>query len=99
MDFISLGCSTYESIRYFFLNLDVFEAFVHMAFEHDLLEHPGVKAVMEIGGMLAETYCDTNMDGEYEKFLTLSKLKSSLLNKAPSSFINLFIDPLPLKSD
>lgn len=42
---------------------DVFEAFVHMAFEHDLLEHPGVKAVMEIGGMLAETYCDTNMDG------------------------------------
>ena len=54
---------------------------------------------MEIGGMLAETYCDTNMDGEYEKFLTLSKLKSSLPNKAPSSFINLFIDPLPLKSD
>lgn len=42
---------------------DVFEAFVHMAFELDLLEHPGVKAVMEIGGMLAETYCDTNMDG------------------------------------
>lgn len=42
---------------------DVFEAFVGMAHAHGLADHVGVKAVMEIGGILADTYCDTKMDG------------------------------------
>ena len=52
-----------------------------MAHAHGLADHVGVKAVMEIGGILADTYCDTKMDGEYEISLSLSKQKHPALVK------------------
>lgn len=48
-----------------FLPLDVFEAFVNMVHEHELHDHPGIKAIMEIGGMVTDAFCDVKLDGSY----------------------------------
>lgn len=48
-----------------FFSLDVFEAFSHLVELHDLQDHPGIKAIMLIGGLIADAACDEKLDGLY----------------------------------
>lgn len=45
--------------------LDAFEAFSYVTTLHGLQEHPGVKAIILIGGLVAEAACDEKLDGLY----------------------------------
>ena len=36
-----------------------------MATLHGLQDHPGIKAIMVIGGLVAEVACDEKLDGLY----------------------------------
>ncbi|PFX31192.1 hypothetical protein AWC38_SpisGene3976 [Stylophora pistillata] len=42
---------------------DVFEAFTHIAFMNGLNNYPGAKAIMAVGGLVADAACDTKLDG------------------------------------
>lgn len=48
--------------------LDAFEAFSYVTTLHGLQEHPGVKAIILIGGLVAEAACDEKLDGLFNKF-------------------------------
>lgn len=41
----------------------MFEAFSQLADLHDLRDHPGIKAIMMIGGMIVDAACDEKLDG------------------------------------
>lgn len=43
----------------------MFEAFVSKAYEHGIQDHPGVKAIVAVGGLVAEVGCDVKLDGNY----------------------------------
>ena len=45
--------------------IDVFEAFVRKAREHRIQHHPGVKAIIAVGGLVAEVACDVKLDGNH----------------------------------
>ena len=49
----------------FIFPIDVFEAFVRKANEHGIQDHPGVKAIVAVGGLVAEVGCDVKLDGNY----------------------------------
>ena len=49
----------------FIFPIDVFEAFVRKANEHGIQDHPGVKAIVAVGGLVAEVGCDVKLDGSY----------------------------------
>jgi len=46
-------------------SLDAFEAFSYMTALHGLQDHPGIKAIMVIGSLVAEATCDEKLDGLY----------------------------------
>lgn len=48
-----------------FFSLDVFEAFTYVVEKHDLRDHPGIKAIIMIGGLIADAACDEKLDGLY----------------------------------
>ena len=48
-----------------FLSLDVFEAFTYVVDKHNLRDHPGIKAIIMVGGMIADAACDEKLDGLY----------------------------------
>ena len=64
-----LGCKWYYLADYVtwrllhLFSLDVFEAFSYVVEKHDLKDHPGIKAVMMIGGLIAKAACDETLDG------------------------------------
>jgi len=33
--------------------------------KHDLRDHPGIKAIIMIGGLIADAACDEKLDGLY----------------------------------
>lgn len=45
--------------------LDAFEAFSYVVEWHELQDHPGIKAIMVIGELVAEAACDEKLDGLY----------------------------------
>jgi len=52
---------------------DAFEAFSYMTALYGLQDHPGIKAIMVIGGLVAEAACDEKLDGLFNKFGELIK--------------------------
>jgi len=47
---------------------DVFEAFSYVTALHGLQDHPGIKAIVVIGQLVAEAACDEKLDGLINKF-------------------------------
>lgn len=60
----ALKCLIRENVCHLF-SLDAFEAFSYMTALHGLQDHPGIKAIMVIGGLVAEAACDEKLDGLY----------------------------------
>lgn len=52
-------------LLFHFFSLDVFEAFSYVVDKHDLKDHPGIKSIMMIGGLIAKAACDETFDGLY----------------------------------
>lgn len=48
-----------------FFSIDVFEAFTYVVDKHGLRDHPGIKAIIMIGGLIADAACDEKLDGLY----------------------------------
>ncbi|KAJ7388440.1 hypothetical protein OS493_037602 [Desmophyllum pertusum] len=86
---------------------DVFEEFSNLVNKHRLHDHPGIKVAVTLGGMLADAYCDVELDGLLKKIgdflqhheLDLSnKIKpylSGLKNghcQAPVTILGFFVD-------
>ena len=46
--------------------LDIFEAFSYLVYLRGLHDHPGIKAILMIGGMVADAACDEKLDGSYK---------------------------------
>ena len=46
----------------------MFQAFVHIVRIKGLHNHPGARAIMAVGGLVADVACETKLDGKH-KFL------------------------------
>jgi len=55
----------YDVALFTLFSLDVFEAFTYVVEKHDLRDHPGIKAIIMIGGLIADAACDEKLDGLY----------------------------------
>ena len=53
-----------DLLRFYFYFIDVFEAFVRKVHEHGIQNHPAIKIIMTVGGLVAEVACQTKMDGK-----------------------------------